>query len=170
MNSKPFFILAYHVFFVLLSMGIVTIIESDGREMYIAAYYFNWIYFITGGLFHYLFYLILQPFYFRNPKKLLAIHFFACILLMNIFSFFLDDNWITLTFIKGIFIKEKQGFWAALIIHFIIPSCYVLAFVVTRRSMQLTASRLFKKQASSRVSIFKTQPSPWAGIMSPNEP
>ena len=100
MNSKPFFILAYHLFFTILSMGLVMLLKDQSTEMYTGAYYFNWIYFIAGGMLHYFFYVLLQPFYFSNIKKLLVIHFFICLLVMNALSFYLDSSWISWTFIK----------------------------------------------------------------------
>ena len=56
-------------------MGLVTLIEGYGTEMFAGAFYFNLVYLIIGGTVNYLFYRILQHIYFNKKNKLLITHF-----------------------------------------------------------------------------------------------
>ena len=136
MNTKPFLVIIYHLFFITLSMILVTAMEGYGTEMFAGAFYFNLIYLVAGGIVNYLFYIILQRVYYNKKKKLIVTHFLACLLLMNVLSFYLNSSWITWTFIKGLFTNKEDSFWVALVVHALMLLCYFLSVFITRRLMQ----------------------------------
>ena len=140
MNPKPYLIIAYHLLFAAISIGLVTIIEGYGTEMFAGAFYFNLLYLFVGGLINYIFYVILQRVNFNKQSKLLVFHFLTCILLMNMLSFFLNSSWITWVMLKGIFVDRDDSFWVALVIHLLMLFCYSLAFLITKRRMQIAKS------------------------------
>jgi hypothetical protein len=140
MNKTPFLVIIYQLFFVTLSMALVTALEGYGTEMFAGAFYFNLIYLVVGGIVDYLFYVILQHFYFDKVNKLLVTHFLACLLLMNLLCFYFDNSWISWTAIKGFFIDEDDSFWVALVVHALMIVCYWLSVFITRRLMRKDTS------------------------------
>ncbi len=135
MNAKPYLVLVYQLTFALASLLLAFTVEGYGTETFAGTFYFTLSYLIVGSITNYLTYLFWQRIYFKNRKKLLMFHFLTCILLINLFSYFVNYNLVTLTLLKGFFAHREDSFWIALILHILVFICYFLSIKITKRWM-----------------------------------
>lgn len=137
MNIKPYFLIFYHIFFLITFMGIVTLIRGYGTEMFAYALYFNLVYLIFGFLFNYLLYLLAH--YFFNNKKtfFLVVIFLLFLFFMNLLGFFLNNAWVSYNLIKEIFrINHSDTFRVALTVHITMIISFLLAYISTLKKMK----------------------------------
>lgn len=130
---KSFFVIVYHLFFLILSMVIIAAVEGIGKELFMNALYFNLLYLAIGGVLDYVWFLLFRFFFTRDKPILFILHFLACLLLINAFSFYFEAGWITLNLLSGLFANDDGSFVAALCIHAFMIGCYYLAILATNK-------------------------------------
>jgi hypothetical protein len=138
-NSKLFLVLTYHLAFAIISMFLVTAIEGYGREMFAYVFYFNCYYLVVGTILDYVAYLGVQRAFQGKMTMVLVAHFLACLLVMNCFSYFMDQSLITVSLFSGIFMQQYDLFVPALVIHVFMLVCYIIAFYITKKKMLVSA-------------------------------
>jgi len=134
-NRKFFLVLTYHLAFAVISMFLVTAVEGYGTELFAYLFYFNCYYLVVGTILDYLSYLVVQQVFHGKRTAVVIAHFLACLLVMNGFSYFVDERLITVSLFSGIFMQQYYLFAPALIVHLFMLACYVVAFFITRRKM-----------------------------------
>ncbi len=130
---RPYFVFVYHVLFMALSMLVLLLMEGFGRELFVNALYFNLYYLIIGGFLDFIWFLLLRFIIIRNINSLQVFHFIACLLVMNLFSFYFDSSWLSWSLLSGVLGIGDGIDLVSLCIHAYMAGCYYLAVFVTNK-------------------------------------